>query len=118
MVLNPGSSSALTRMVTARGGQSPRSIQSASCGQASALLSSPPDNEPTMTFSHPLARSAKVFTAHCLDGAEEKILAVATTLELDPKGEHYKKRFVEKLSAAALDYVRKSDHVTAFVLIT
>jgi len=71
-----------------------------------------------MTFSHPLARSAKVFTAHCLDGAEEKILAVATTLELDPKGEHYKKRFVEKLSAAALDYVRKSDHVTAFVLIT
>jgi hypothetical protein len=73
--------------------------------------------EPVMTFSHPLARSAKVFTAHNLDGAEEKILAVATTLELDPKGEHYKKRFVEKLSAAARDYVRKSDHVTAFVLI-
>jgi hypothetical protein len=70
-----------------------------------------------MTFSHPLARSAKVFTARNLDGVEEKILAVATTLELDPKGEHYKKRFVEKLSAAARDYVRKSDHVKAFVLI-
>jgi hypothetical protein len=70
-----------------------------------------------MTSSHPLARSARVFTAHSLDGAEEKILAVATTLELDPKGEHYKKRFVDKLSAAARDYVRKSDHVTAFVLI-
>jgi hypothetical protein len=70
-----------------------------------------------MTFSHPLARSAKVFTAHNLDGAEEKILAVATTLELDPKGEHYKKRFVEKLSDATRDYVRRSDRVTAFVLI-
>jgi hypothetical protein len=45
------------------------------------------------------------------------VLAIVTTLELDPKGEHYKKRFVERLSNAARDYVRKSDNVTAFVLM-
>ncbi len=69
-----------------------------------------------MTFSHPLARSAKVFTAH-RDGNEQRILAIVTTLELDPRAEHYKKRFVERLSDAASDYVRKSDNVAAFVLM-
>jgi hypothetical protein len=73
--------------------------------------------EPVMTFSHPLARSARVFVAGNLEGAEEQILTIVTTLDLDPKCEHYKKRFVEKLSAAARDYVRKSDHVSAFVLL-
>ena len=70
-----------------------------------------------MTFSHPLARSAKVFTAHRRDGNEQRVLAIVTTLEFDPKDKHYKKRFVERLSDAARDYVRKSDNVAAFVLM-
>jgi hypothetical protein len=70
-----------------------------------------------MTFSHPLARSAKVFTAHRRDGNEQRVLAIVTTLKLDPKDEHYKRRFVERLSDAARDYVRKSDNVAAFVLM-
>ena len=69
-----------------------------------------------MTFVHPLARSAKVFTAHHRDGTQQ-ILAIVTTLELDPRGEHYKKRFVDKLSDAARDYVSRSDHVSAFMLM-
>jgi hypothetical protein len=70
-----------------------------------------------MTFSHPLARHAKVFTAETLDGQKRQILAVVTTLELDPKDRRYKKELVHKLSAAAHDYLAKSDHVKEFVLM-
>jgi hypothetical protein len=70
-----------------------------------------------MTFSHRLARSAKVFVAHGRDGTEQQILVIATTAELDPQSRRYKKRLVEKLSAAARDHVGRSDRVTAFLLI-
>ena len=40
-----------------------------------------------------------------------------TTLELDAKSQNYKKRFVEKLSRAAKDYLADSDKATAFVLM-
>ena len=70
-----------------------------------------------MTFSHPLARSAKVFVAHSHHGMEQQILVIVTTAELDPQSGRYKKRLVEKLSAAARDYVARSDRVTAFLLM-
>jgi hypothetical protein len=70
-----------------------------------------------MTFSHPLARSAKVFVANGRDGTDQQILVIATTAELDPQSERYKKCLVEKLSAAARDYVARSDRVTAFLLM-
>jgi hypothetical protein len=44
-----------------------------------------------MIFSHPLARSAIVFTAKNNDGSEYRVLAIVTTLELDPKSQNYKK---------------------------
>jgi hypothetical protein len=71
-----------------------------------------------MTFSHPLARNAKVFTTRTHDGHERQILAVVTTVELDPKNERYKKGLVDKLSAAARDYVAKSDQVKEYVLMS
>jgi hypothetical protein len=70
-----------------------------------------------MTFSHPLARSAKVFVAHGRDGTEQQILIIATTAELDPQSARYKKHLVKKLSAAARDYLARSDRVTAFLLM-
>jgi hypothetical protein len=70
-----------------------------------------------MTFSHPLARSASVFTAKNNDGSEYRVLAIATTLELDPKSQNYKKKYVEKLSSAANDYLAGSDEAPAFVLL-
>ena len=70
-----------------------------------------------MTFSHPLARHAKVFTAQTRDGEARQILAVVTTVELDPRNDRYKKGLVDKLSAAARDYLAKSDHVKEFVLM-
>ena len=44
-----------------------------------------------MTFSHPLARGAKEFSARNLEGKEHTVLAIVTTLELDPKSHNYKK---------------------------
>lgn len=45
------------------------------------------------------------------------MLAIVTTLELDPKSKNYKELFVEKLSRAARDYLADSDEATAFVLM-
>ena len=70
-----------------------------------------------MIFSHPLARSASVFTAKNSDGSEYRVLAIVTTLQLNSKSQKYKKPFVEKLSRAAKDYLANSDEVTAFVLL-
>jgi hypothetical protein len=70
-----------------------------------------------MTFSHPVARSASVFTARNNDGGEYGVFAIVTTLELDPQSHNYKKPFVEKLSKAARDYLAGSDKAAAFVLM-
>ena len=70
-----------------------------------------------MTFSHPLARTAGIFIATKNDGSDYRVLAIATTLELDPKSRSYKKHFVEKLSKAATDYLATSKEVAAFVLM-
>jgi hypothetical protein len=70
-----------------------------------------------MIFSHPLARSASVFTAKNNDGSEYRVLAIVTTLELDPKSQNYKRLFVEKLSRAARDYLADSEEAAAFALM-
>ena len=70
-----------------------------------------------MIFSHPLARRASVFTAKNSDGSEYRVLAIVTTLELDPKSQKYKKPFVEKLPRAAKDFLANSHEATAFVLL-
>jgi hypothetical protein len=46
------------------------------------------------------------------------VLAVVTTLELDPKRHDYKKPFVEKLSKVAGDYLASSEEAAAFVLMS
>ena len=69
-----------------------------------------------MIFSHPLARSASVFTAKNNDGSEYRVLAIVTTLELDPKSQNYKKPFVEKGSRTAKE-IWPNDDATAFVLM-
>jgi hypothetical protein len=59
---------------------------------------SPPTYGAAVTFSHPLARSAKVFAANSHDGAEQRILVIVTTVQLDPHDKRYKNRLVERLS--------------------
>ena len=58
-----------------------------------------------------------MFTARSNDGSEYRVLAIVTTLELDPKNHDYKKPFVEKLSKIATDYLANSGEATAFVLM-
>jgi len=70
-----------------------------------------------MTFSHPLARGASIFTADDCDGNKHHVLAIVTTLELNPESHNYKKPFVEKLSWAARKYLADSGNATAFVLM-
>jgi hypothetical protein len=65
-------------------------------------------NGAQVTFSHPLARNAEIFAAHSLDGDEKAVLAIVTTLELDPKSKKYKKSSVDRLSSATQKYVADS----------
>ena len=58
-----------------------------------------------MKFTHPLARDAKVWTASARDGSAQRVLAIVTTLALDPENRRYKKDKVERLTADARDYV-------------
>ena len=70
-----------------------------------------------MTFSHPLARAAAIFAAKDREGNQHDLLAIVTTLELDPNSDNYKKSYVEKLSKAARKYLAGSGTATAFVLM-
>ena len=70
-----------------------------------------------MSFVHPLARGAKVWTARGKDDSEQRILVVVTTLPLDPGQKGYKKSLVEKLSRAAREHLAESNDAESFVLI-
>ena len=69
-----------------------------------------------MSFAHPLAKKAKIWPMTSLDGSERRVLVVVTTLELDPENGNYKKKLVERLTAAASLYLEANGGVTAFIL--
>jgi hypothetical protein len=71
-----------------------------------------------MTFSHPLARAAKVWTAKAHDGAEQRILVIVTTIPLEPEHKGYKKSLVERLSHAAQEYLAESNEAALFLLVS
>ena len=68
-----------------------------------------------MSFSHPLARAARIWPAH-LD-ERRYLLVVVTTLELDPHHKNFKKKMVDQLSGAVHEYVKSSDNVDGYCLI-
>jgi hypothetical protein len=70
-----------------------------------------------MSFSHPLAKKAKVWPMMSQDGSERHVLVVLTTLELDPESDKYKKKLVNRLSDEAAAYVAERFDVTDFILI-
>jgi hypothetical protein len=61
-------------------------------------------------FSHPLIRASSVWPAVAPDGKEQRMLVIITTLVLNPATKGYKKALVERLSAAAQEYL--SSHPT------
>lgn len=70
-----------------------------------------------MSFSHPLAKKAKIWPMQSRDGSERRVLVVVTTLVLDPDNEKYKQKLVDRLSDEARAYIAEQDGVTDFVLI-
>jgi hypothetical protein len=70
-----------------------------------------------MSFSHPLARGAKVWTAKALDGLEQRVLVVVTTIPLEPAEKGYKKSLVERLSRAASEYLASSEEAASYMLV-
>ena len=70
-----------------------------------------------MSFVHPLARAAKVWTGRRHDNVEQRILVVVTTVPLEPGHKSYKKSLVEKLARAASEHIAESKEADSFVLI-
>jgi hypothetical protein len=68
-------------------------------------------------FSHPLARSARVWSATTKDGAARCILVIVTTIELDPKHDRYSEKLVRKLARAAEEHLGQSSEATGFMLV-
>ncbi len=69
-----------------------------------------------MKFSHPLARAAKLWSAKSLDGTDQPLLIIVTTIELDAGRKNYKEKLINKLSTAAREYLAETREATAFVL--
>jgi hypothetical protein len=68
-------------------------------------------------FTHPLARTARVWHAVRDDGSERPVLIIVTTMELDPSSNRYKSHLVERLSRSAKDYVSRSFEVDSYVVM-
>ncbi len=71
-----------------------------------------------MKFTHPLARSARVWLAEMLEGEPQKVLTIVTTLELDPEHKKYKPDQVERLRTFAREFLAENPGKAAgFVLM-
>ena len=71
-----------------------------------------------MSFSHPLAKAAKIWQATGLDGSKRDVLVVITTLELNSDSKKYKKEKVDRLAAAAHEWISThSIPLDSFVLV-
>jgi hypothetical protein len=70
-----------------------------------------------MSFRHPLARSARVWTATDHNGDEQRVLVVATTISLDPAQTSYKKSLIERLSSAVREHLAATSEASSFLLM-
>jgi hypothetical protein len=70
-----------------------------------------------MSFRHPLARAAKVWSAIDHSGHEHRILVIVTTIPLNRTHESHKKALLKRLSSAAKEYLTATSEATSFVLV-
>ena len=71
-----------------------------------------------MTFSHPLARQAKVWTQTALNGKTQDTLVVVTTLDLDPQSKGFKKNKLQVLTDAIKEHLKENpSSANGFLLI-
>lgn len=69
-----------------------------------------------MTFTHPAARGAKVWTARLKSGDSQNILIVMTNAELNPGKKRYNSDVLERLVAAIQEYLQLNDDIDGYVL--
>lgn len=69
-----------------------------------------------MTFTHPAARGAKVWTARMKSGENKNILMVMTDAELNPDKKRYNRDILERFVAAIEEYVQLNDDIDGYVL--
>ncbi len=70
-----------------------------------------------MSFTHPLAKKAKVWPCVVADGGEQRVLVIITSLPLDSNDEHYKQKLVDRLSEAARSYLAESGEAAGYMLM-
>ena len=70
----------------------------------------------TKEFKHPLARRAKVWAAKTRDGADQKLLIVVTTMELDPEKDAYSQKHFDRLAKAAQEFVAETPDVDGYII--
>lgn len=71
-----------------------------------------------MKFEHPLARSAKVWSAYPQKGESTPYLVVVTTLTLDPDSKKFKTDLVGQLKSAVHGFLAEHpDKAAGFVLM-
>jgi hypothetical protein len=69
-----------------------------------------------VTFTHPAARGAKVWTAKLKSGETKNLLIVMTNAELNAEKKRYNGQVVEKLVDAIEEYLQGNDDVDGYVL--
>jgi hypothetical protein len=69
-----------------------------------------------VTFTHPAARGAKVWTAKLKSGETKNLLIVMTNAELNAEKKRYNSQVVEKLVDAIEEYLQGCDDVDGYVL--
>ena len=70
-----------------------------------------------MSFRHPLARAAKVWTSNDGHGHEHRVLVIVTTMPLDKTQKHHNNSLVERLSSAAKEHIVMTSEADSLVLI-
>ena len=68
-------------------------------------------------FKHPLARKAKVWTSKSREGADQRLLIVVTTLDLNPSDKRYQEKQVERLKGAIEDYIAAAPELAGYALV-
>lgn len=68
-------------------------------------------------FKHPLARAATTARLRGRDGTEQDCLVIVTTLALDPAVKGYNAKNVERLQAAAKEFLDENEEIAAYSLV-
>ena len=68
-------------------------------------------------FKHPLARAATTARLCGRDGAEQDCLVIVTTLALEPAAKGYSAKNVERLQAAAKEFLDENAEIAGYALV-